>query len=115
MASRPTTCDIRVAIRAIVVVTGVPSTAADAFRCKTFGVTHNIHIRTVDSSIQYPNALSYGEKDQILWVQIGDHADSSDTIYFSPSYWQQYTVDPHSEDPLDLEFDEDDEDEDDDE
>ena len=50
-------------------------------------------------------------------AQIGDDADHSDTIYFSPSYWQQYSVDPHSEDPLDLDFDEDedDEDEDDDE
>lgn len=105
------------AIRTIVVFIGGLQTAADVFRCKTFGVTHNIHIRTVDSSIRYPQALSYGEKDQILWVQIGDDADHSDTIYFSPSYWQQYSVDPHSEDPLDLDFDEDqdDEDEDDDE
>lgn len=77
-------------------------------------MTHNIHIRTVDSSIRYPQALSYGEKDQILWVQIGDDADHSDTIYFSPSYWQQYSVDPHSEDPLDLDFDEDEDDEDED-
>jgi hypothetical protein len=104
-----------VAIRAIVVFTGVLQTAADTFRCKTFGVTHNIHIRTVDSSIRYPQALSYGEKDQVLWVQIGDDADHSDTIHFSPSYWQQYAVDPHSEDPLDLDFDEDEDDEDDDE
>ena len=102
------------AIRPIVVFTGVLQTAADVFRCKTFGVTHNIHIRTVDSSIRYPQALSYGEKDQILWVQIGDDADHSDTIYFSPSYWQQYSVDPHSEDPLDLDFDEDDDEEDED-
>jgi len=103
-----------VAIRPIVGFTSVLQTAADTFRCKTFGVTHNIHIRTVDSSIRYPHALSYGEKDQILWVQIGDDADHSDTIYFSPSYWQQYSVDPHSEDPLDLEFDEDDDEDDED-
>lgn len=114
MAARPTTCDSCVAIRPIVVSTGVLQSAADTFRCKTFGVTHNIHIRTVDSSIRYPHALSYGEKDQILWVQIGEDADHSDTIYFSPSYWQQYSVDPHSEDPLDLDFDEDDEDDEDD-
>ena len=78
------------------------------------GVTHNIHVRTSDSSIQYPNALSYGIADQVFWVQIGEDADHSDTIYFSPSYWQQYSVDPHSDDPLDMDLDDDD-DEDDDE
>ncbi|MDH6244689.1 hypothetical protein M2432_002334 [Mycobacterium sp. OTB74] len=77
------------------------------FGCKTFGVTHDIHIRTADSSIRYSNALSFGISDQVLWVQVGEDADHSDTIYFSPSYWQQYSVDPHSDDPLDLDFDED--------
>ena len=76
-------------------------------------MTYDIHIRTVDTSIRYPHALSYGITDQVLSVQIGDDADHSDTIYFSPSYWQQYAVNPHSEDPLDLEFDEDEEDDED--
>jgi hypothetical protein len=69
-------------------------------------VAYDVHIRTVDGGVQYPNALSYGVKDQALWVQVGDDGDESDTIYFSPNYWQQYSIDPYSEDPLDLDFDE---------
>jgi hypothetical protein len=79
-------------------------------------VVVNIHIKTVDGGVQYPNALSTNVKDGILRVQVGAGGDESDTIYFSPNYWQQYVVDPHSEDPLDLgldEFDEDDEDDED--
>jgi hypothetical protein len=74
-------------------------------------VAYDIHIRTADGGVQYPNALSYGVNDQALWVQVqaGEDADESDTIYFSPSYWQQYSVDPHSDDPLDLGLDEPDE------
>jgi hypothetical protein len=77
-------------------------------------VVVNIHIKTADGGVQYPNALSYGCKDHLLWVQVGAGGET-DRIYFSPNYWQQYVVDPHSDDPLDLgldEFDEDDEDED---
>jgi hypothetical protein len=69
-------------------------------------VPYDIHIRTADGGVQYPNALSYGVKDQALWVQVGDGEDESDTIYFSPSYWQQYSVDPYSDDPLELDLDE---------
>jgi hypothetical protein len=67
-------------------------------------VAYDVHIRTADGGVQYPNALNYGLKDQALWVQVqvGEDRDESDTIYFSPSYWQQYSVDPHSDDPLDL-------------
>lgn len=65
-------------------------------------MAYDIHIKTTDGGVQYPNALSYGVKDQLLWVQIGSDGDESDTIYFSPSYWQQYCVDPHDKDPLDL-------------
>jgi hypothetical protein len=38
-------------------------------------------------------------------VEVGDDADHADKIYFSPGYWQQYVVDPYSDDPLDLELD----------
>jgi hypothetical protein len=71
-------------------------------------VAYDVHIRTADGGVQYPNALSYGLKDQALWVQVqvGEGGDESDTIYFSPNYWQQYSVDPHSDDPLDLALDE---------
>ncbi|WP_285029883.1 hypothetical protein [Mycolicibacterium sp. lyk4-40-TYG-92] len=92
-----------------------PGTLAD--------MVHNVHIKTVDSGIIYENALSYGVKDNgLLWVQVGADAegsngDASDTIFFSASYWQQYCVDPKSDDPLSLDelaFSDDDEDEDDD-
>jgi hypothetical protein len=69
----------------------------------------NIHIKTADGGVQYPNALSYGCKDLLLWVQVGAEGGESDKIYFSPNYRQQYVVDPHSDHPLDLcldEFDE---------
>jgi len=65
-------------------------------------VAYDIHIRTVDGGVQYPNALSYGIQDQMLWVQVGVDPDESDKSYFSPGYWQQYVVDPHSDDPLGL-------------
>jgi hypothetical protein len=75
-------------------------------------VAHEIHIKTADGGVVYPNAFSYGRKEGDLWVQVGDDLDHSDTIYFAPGYWQQYVVDPHGDDPLDLDldFDEDDED-----
>ncbi|MBV8177390.1 MAG: hypothetical protein JO045_01015, partial [Mycobacterium sp.] len=41
-------------------------------------------------------------EDGILRVQVGEDLDHSDQIYFAPGYWQQYVVDPHDEDPLDL-------------
>ena len=56
-------------------------------------VVVNIHIKTVDGGVQYPNALSTNVKDGILRVQVGAGGDESDTIYFSPNYWQQYVVD----------------------
>ena len=65
-------------------------------------VTYDIHIRTVDGGVQYPSAFSYGVEDGILWVQVGVDPDQSDQIYFAPGYWQQYVIDPHDEDPLDL-------------
>jgi hypothetical protein len=65
-------------------------------------VAHEIHIKTVDGGIVYTDAFSYGRNDGDLWVQVGDDLDHSDTIYFACGYWQQYVVDPHSEDPLDL-------------
>jgi hypothetical protein len=67
-------------------------------------VPYDIHIRTADGGVQYPSAFSYGVEDGILRVQVGDDLDHSDEIYFAPGYWQQYVVDPHDEDPLDLEF-----------
>ena len=67
-------------------------------------VTHEIHIKTVDGGVVYTNAFSHGRNNGDLWVQIGDDPDHSDTIYFASSYWQQYVVDPHGEDPLDLDF-----------
>jgi hypothetical protein len=70
-------------------------------------VPYDIHIRTADGGVQYPNALGYGVEDQVLWVQVQaeDDRDESDTIYFSPGYWQQYSIDPYSDDPLDLDLD----------
>jgi hypothetical protein len=75
-----------------------PSGASDRLSCETPVVTHDIYIRTAHGGLHYQDALSYGVKDQILMVQVGEE----DTIYFSPTYWQQYTADPHSPDLLDL-------------
>lgn len=48
--------------------------------------------------MDYPNAQSCGlGEDAVLHVKVG-----GDTIYFSPNYWQQYTVDPQQDDLLDL-------------
>jgi hypothetical protein len=78
-------------------------------------VTHDVHIRTTDGGVQYPDALSYGVVDGVLMVQVGEDQDRSDRIYFSPNYWLQYSVDPYSDDPLDFDLEEfDDEDADDD-
>lgn len=77
-------------------------------------MTYDIHIRTADGFVQYPNAFSYGVKEGILRVQVGDDLEHADDIYFSPTYWWQYAVDPHSEDPLDLDLLDDDDDEDED-
>jgi len=65
-------------------------------------VPYDIHIRTADGGVQYPNAFSYSVDDGILRVQVGDDLDRSDQIFFAPGYWQQYVIDPHDEDPLDL-------------
>jgi hypothetical protein len=78
-------------------------------------VPHEIHIKTVDGGVVYTNAFSHGRNDGDLWVQVGDDLDHSDTIYFASGYWQQYVVDPHSEDPLDLIAEDEDEEEDDEE
>lgn len=67
-------------------------------------MAHEIHIKTVDGGIVYTNAFSYGRDEGDLWVQVGDDPDHSDTIYFACGYWQQYVVDPHGEDPLDLDL-----------
>ena len=63
---------------------------------------YDIHIRTADGGVQYPCAFSYGVEDGILRVQVGEDLDHSDQIYFAPGYWQQMSIDPHDEDPLDL-------------
>ncbi len=55
---------------------------------------YDIHIRTADGGVQYPNAFSYSVDDGILRVQVGDDLDHSDQIYFAPGYWQQYVIDP---------------------
>jgi hypothetical protein len=76
-------------------------------------VAHEIHIKTTDGGVVYPDAFSYGRHEGDLWVQVGDDLEHADTIYFAPGYWQQYVVDPHGEDPLDLDLlDEEDQDED---
>ena len=67
-------------------------------------MAHEIHIKTVDGGIVYTNAFSYGRNEGDLWVQVGDDLEHSDTIYFACGYWQQYVVDPHDEDPLDLDL-----------
>jgi hypothetical protein len=75
-------------------------------------VTYDVHIRTVDGFVQYPNAFSVDVDEGILKVQVGEDVDRSDNIYFSPSYWCQYVVNPHDDDPLNLDlddFDDDDE------
>lgn len=79
-------------------------------------MAYEIHIKTIDGGVVYPNAFSYGRQDGDLWVEAGDDLEHADTIYFASGYWQQYVVDPHGEDPLDLDLDfDDDEDTDDDE
>ncbi len=78
-------------------------------------MAYDVHIRTADGGVQYPNAFNYDIKEGILMVEVGDDVDHLDKIYFAPGYWQQYAVDPYSDDPLDLELDVfEDEDEDDD-
>jgi hypothetical protein len=67
-------------------------------------VPYDIHIRTADGGVEYPNAFSYGVEEGILRVEVGEDPEHSDQIYFAPGYWQQYVVDPHDEDPLDLEL-----------
>ena len=67
-------------------------------------MAHEIHIKTVDGGVVYTNAFSYGRNEGDFWVQVGDDLDHSDTIYFAGGYWQQYVVDPHGEDPLDLDL-----------
>lgn len=67
-------------------------------------VAHEIHIKTSDGGVVYPSAISYGRKDGDLWVQVGEDVDHADTIYYAPGYWQQYVVDPHGDDPLDLDL-----------
>ena len=42
---------------------------------------YDIHIRTADGGVQYPNAFSYSVEDGILRVQVGDDLDHSDQIY----------------------------------
>jgi len=68
-------------------------------------VAHEIHIKTVDGGVVYHDAFGFGRKEGDLWVQVGDDLDHADTIYFASGYWQQYVVDPRSEDPLDLDLD----------
>ncbi|WP_099020789.1 hypothetical protein [Mycolicibacterium palauense] len=59
-------------------------------------MTINIHIRHVDGGVVYPDATNYGvASNGILHVTVGE-----DVIYFSPGYWQQFVVDPQTEDPL---------------
>ena len=67
-------------------------------------VAHEIHVKTVDGGVVYSNAFSYGRNEGDFWVQVGDDLDHSDTIYFASGYWQQYVVDPHGDDPLDLDL-----------
>ncbi|MGB3521948.1 MAG: hypothetical protein WBA50_10775 [Mycobacterium sp.] len=62
-------------------------------------MSYQIHIKTVDGDVKY-DALSYGIKDLLLWVEVGKDDGGSETTYFSPSYWQSYVAKPHSEDPL---------------
>ena len=77
-------------------------------------MAHEIHIKTIDGGVVYTEAFSYGREGGDLWIQVGDDPDHADTIYFASGYWQQYVVDPHTDDPLDLdEVLEDEEDEDD--
>jgi hypothetical protein len=74
----------------------------DRLSWKGCAVPHDIHIRTADGGVQYPNALSYGVEGGILRVQVGEDVDHSDQIHFAPGYWLQYVIDPHDDDPLDL-------------
>ena len=68
-------------------------------------MTYDVHIKTVDGFVQYPNAFSVGVKDGILMVQVGEDEDHADNIHFSPAYWCQYAVDPYADDPLNVDFD----------
>ena len=76
-------------------------------------MAHEIHIKTVDGGVIYPSAFAFGRQEGDLWVQVGDDLEHADTVYFASGYWQQYVVDPHGDDPLDLDLDFDDEDDED--
>ncbi|EIC63009.1 hypothetical protein [Mycobacteroides abscessus] len=59
----------------------------------------DIHIKTADGAVQYPNADHWhlDESNGVLLLVV-----SGDTIRFSPHYWHQFVVDPKADDPLDL-------------
>ena len=42
-------------------------------------MSYDVHIKTTDGGVQY-NALSYGVKEQLLWVQLGDDERSELSI-----------------------------------
>ena len=80
-----------------------PRSAADRLQrlfsappsCKTPIV--NIQIRfTEGNAVTHYDITSHSVSDQILEVSTAE----GDSIFYSPTYWQAYVIDPHADDPL---------------
>jgi hypothetical protein len=56
----------------------------------------DIQIRVNDRIITHANILNHGIEDQILNVSTA----GGNVIFYSPSYWQAFAVDPKGPDPL---------------
>ena len=56
----------------------------------------DIQIRVNDGTITLANILNHDIEDQILNVSTAE----GDVIFYSPSYWQAFVVDPKGDDPL---------------
>jgi hypothetical protein len=59
----------------------------------------NIQIRlTEGNAVTHYDITGQSVSDQILEVSTAE----GDTIFYSPTYWQAYVIDPQGEDPLDV-------------
>jgi hypothetical protein len=57
----------------------------------------NIQIRfTEGNAVTHYDITSHSVSDQILEVSTAE----GDSIFYSPTYWQAYVIDPHADDPL---------------
>lgn len=60
-------------------------------------MAYNIHIKTPDGVVIYPNADDYKILNNVLIILTSFDGDE---IRFSPHYWQTYVVNPKTQDPL---------------